>query len=113
MDDLTGHDYVLQPSFRLVTELEFLDRARKDEHHICMVVDCEETVYFDGDHYWKVCGAHREKFLRATSEWDDLGFSQMVTDEFQRRLKFDTNRPYLVEEVTLEELLARNPRRSL
>lgn len=105
MNDLTGHDYVLQPSFRLLTELELSDRERKEEFHVCIVADCEETRYLDGDHYWKVCEAHREKFLRAMNEWDDLGFSQMVTDEFSRRLKFETRRPYLIEEVTLKELL--------
>lgn len=116
MDDLTGHDYIMQPSFRLLTEEELSDRDRKDEHYICIVAGCEETRYLDGGHTWSVCGAHREKFLRSLGEWDDLGFSQMVTDEFKRKMKFGSSgssRPQVIDEVTLEELLARNPRRGI
>jgi hypothetical protein len=47
-------------------------------------------------------------------EWDDAGFSQIVTDEFKRKLKFgafEAGRPYLIEEIPMGELIRRNPRR--
>jgi hypothetical protein len=111
MNDLTGQDYVLQPTFRLLLDHELEDRARKDESNICLVAGCEEQRYLDGGHTWIVCGEHREKFLRSMGEWDDMGFSQMVTDEFKRKMKFGTGRPQVIEEISLAEVVRREPRR--
>lgn len=115
MNDLTGHDYITQPSFRLLTELELQDRARKDLSLICIAAGCEERRYEEcgpnGVHSWVVCAKHREKYLRAMDEWNDNGFSEMVTDEFKRKLKFGPSRPQVIEELPMAEIIRRNPRK--
>lgn len=103
--------YITAPTFRLLLDHELEERARKESSLICIAEGCEEPRYLDGNHHWVVCEAHREKFLRNMGEWSDNGFSEMVTNEFKRKLKFGTNRPQVIEEISLAEIIRRNPRK--
>lgn len=68
--ELTGRDYVLMPSFRLLTEEEMTDKARKDSLNICAMYNCENP---QDDPWNRFCYAHRkerEDWLRRLGWYD-------------------------------------------
>lgn len=116
MDDLIGRDYVPQPYFRTLTKNEIEDMLlRKVPLHLCIVFNCDSVRKGDkgdkGD--WMVCEEHHGKFMKAADIQRENGFSELFVDETCRKLKFWTKRATGIEEISLEELVRREPRKGV